>query len=443
MSVASRVCRGALALLTALLIQPSATSAEEGVQELSLSVAIAEALARSPTAGIERGRVDEAEADYRAARAGLLPRLSASAYYNRLDPDRLSPGGGAVTAGPLFAREGFAGLVARQLLYDGRTRAVRDAARDAVASQRAGLASSQADVVYQVTQSYYRVLEARALIRAAEDAAARAREFETLTAVLFEAGKVTRLDLLKARSGRLDGEAASTRARELETAANALLAAAIGREAPDFRVDGVLPGALEPPPPEPAALAAALVGNPDLERLRRQVAQAERSAVAARGARHPTLSLQGGYAYRDRDIVGGADEWTAGVFLELPLFDGGAIAAGAAKATAALDQRREAERAARLDLASQLRQALSAWRTALADAESAAQRIATNRESASAAEALYGAGKATALDVLAAQADLARAESDRAQALAAYAVARAATDRLAGASPAQAAGERP
>lgn len=404
-------------------------------------MAIAEALARSPTAGIERGRVDEAEADYRAARAGLLPRLSASAYYNRLDPQRLSPGGGAVTAGPLFAREGFAGLVARQLLYDGRTRALRDAAAEATASQRAGVASSQADVTYQVTQSYYRVLEARALIRAADDAAARAREFEGLTSGQFDAGKVTRLDFLKAQSGRLDGETAAIRARELETAANAVLAAAIGREAADFRVSGELAG-VEPAPPEQTALATALAANPELELRRRQSAQAELSLAAARGARHPTVSLQGGYAYRGRDVGGGAGEWTAGVFLDVPLFDG-AIGAGVAKAEAALVQRREAERATRIELESQLRQALSAWRTALADAESAAQRIATNRESASAAEALYRAGKATALDVLTAQADLVRAESDRAQALAAYAVARAATERLAGASPPVGTGERP
>jgi outer membrane protein TolC len=427
----------ALAVLTTALLRPGAIPAEE----LTLATAVGEARLRNPTAGIERSRVVETEADYRAARAGLLPRLSASGYWNRLDTDRLSPSG-TVAPSPLFAREGFVGILARQLLYDGRTRALRRAAGEAVAAQRAGLASAEADVVYQVTGSYYRVLEARALVRAADDAVARAREFETLTSVLFDAGKVTRLDILKAQSGRLDAEAAGIRARELETAANALLAAAIGREAPDFRVSGELPR-VEPVPPERTTLATALVANPDLELRRRQSAQAELTLAAARGARHPTISAQGGYAYRDRDVGGGTGEWTAGVFLELPVFDGGAIGAGVAKAAAALVQRREAERAARIEIESDLRQALSAWRTALADADSAAQRIATNRESASAAEALYGAGKATALDVLTAQADLVRAESDRAQALAEYAVARAATERLAGGPPPEGTGEQP
>lgn len=206
-----------LPVLTALLLRPGAAPAEE----LTLAAAIVEARERNPATGIERSRVVETEADYRAARAGLLPQLSASGYWNRLDTERLSPAG-AVTSSPLFAREGFAGILARQLIYDGRARSLRSAAGEAVAAQRAGLASSEADVVYLVTQSYYRVLEARALVRAADNAAARAREFEALTSVLFDAGKVPRLDFLKARSGRLDAEAAGIRARELETAANAL-----------------------------------------------------------------------------------------------------------------------------------------------------------------------------------------------------------------------------
>lgn len=430
----TRTRHSVLVLVAVFLLRPGMIVAEEQGATLSLPAAIGEALARNPASGIERGRLAQAEADYRVARAGLFPRLSASGYYNRLDPDRLSPGG-AVAPGPLFEREGFAGLGVRQLLYDGHTRTQRDVTEQAVAAQQAGVATSEADIVYQATQSYYRVLEARSLIQAAQDAAARAREFERLTTVLFEAGKVTRLDSLKAHSGWLDAEAAVTRARELQTVATALLAAAIGRPAPDFRVTGELPGALEPAPPEEQALSTAAQQNPGLRRLRHEVAQAGLSVKAARGARHPNVSAQGSYGYRDRDIGGGSEEWTAGVFLDLPLYDGGVIGAGITKAEAALTERREAERAAHLDLESQLRQALSAWRTAQADADSAMQRIAASRESALAAEALYRAGKATALDVLAAQADLARAESDRAQALAAYAVARAATARLLGAAP--------
>jgi outer membrane protein len=428
--------------LLGLLLATACTvagAAEAPPATLSLPAALAEALARNPAAGIGQSRLAQAEADYRAARAGLLPRLTASGYFNRLSPDRLGLGSTPTT---LYARETFAGLNARHLLYDGSTRSKGDAAREAVAVRQAGLDAAASDIAYQVTQSWYRVLEARALAQAAREALTRAREFETLARVLFDAGKTTRLDLLKASSARLDAATALTRADELETTAHALLTAAMGRESPDFRVDGALPGEVGPPLLEPAALAEARSQNPELRQLRHQIAQAERNIEAARGVRQPTVSLQGGVGNRDRDIGGNANEWTAGLFLELPLYDGGAIDAGIAKAKAALSEAHEAERGARLDLESRLRQALSAWRTAQADAASAAERIETVSESARAAESLYRAGKATALDVLTAQADLARAEADRAQALADYAVARASADRLLGKTP-TVTGEKP
>jgi outer membrane protein TolC len=415
--------------------------AEAQENALDLPAALAEALVRHPAAGIGQSRLTQAEADYRAARAGLLPRLAANGYYNRLSPDRLNPGG-AVTPSPLYAREFFVGLSARQLLYDGSTRAKGEAAQEAVTARQAGIDATTTDIVYQVTQSYYRVLEARALVQATRESLARALEFETLARVLFGAGKTTRLDLLKASSARLDTETALKRVNELETTAHAMLAAAIGRETPDFQVNGKLPDQIVAPLTEQTALAEALASNPGLRQLRHQIAQADLNLKVAGGARHPTATLQGGYGNRDRDIGGNANEWSAGVFLEMPLYDGGTIDAGIAKAEAVLVEWREAERAARIDLESQLRQALSSWRTAQADVTSTAERIGTGRESARAAEALYRAGKATALDVLTTQADLARAEADQSQALAAYAIARAAADRLLGKTP-TGNGERP
>ncbi len=427
--------------LGSLLVLVLGVPARAQDTELGLSAAIAEALARHPAAGIGRSRLAQAEADYRAARAGPLPRLTASSYYNRLSSSRLSPAG-LVTLSPLYERESYAGMSVRQLLYDGGTRAKGNAAREAMAARQFGLDATRTDIVYRVTESYYRVLEARTLGQAAQEALTRAREFEALTGALFSAGKVTRLDLLKASGARLDAETALTRAQELETARHALLVAAIGREMPDFRVEGELPNEALPPVAEQAALAEALARNPELRQLQRQIVQAELSLKAARGVRYPTISVQGGYGNRARDISGNAYEWTAGIFLDLPLFDGGSIGAGIAKAEAALIEWREAERAGRIDLEAQLRQAVSAWRMARADATSAAARIETGRESARTAEGLYRAGKATALDVLTAQTDLARAEADRAQALAAYAIAQASTDRLLGKNPTDT-GEKP
>ena len=104
------------------------------------------------------------------------------------------------------------------------------------------------------------------------------------------------------------------------------------------------------------------------------------------------------------------------------------------KAELALAQRREDERWTRLQLELRVREGLSAWRTAMAEVEATTMRVETNRESVQAAEGLYRAGKATALDALTAQADLTRAAAELAQARAAYAAARAQVERLLGAA---------
>jgi len=212
----------------------------------------------------------------------------------------------------------------------------------------------------------------------------------------------------------------------------ALLAAIIGREKPDFTVDGRLPEIVQPVPSEPVALEEAMNGNLDMQRLQKLTERAGFMADAARGALFPSINAKAGWGYRDRDIGGGAREWTVGLQLDLSLCDGGAQRAGIVKADAALAESREAERSGRLAVQSQFRRELSAWRTAAADVQAADDGIAAARESLDAAWTLYQAGKATALDVLTAQLGLSRAENERTSALAAYAIARAGIDLLVG-----------
>jgi len=417
---------------TLLLLWFAPSNPAEAAGSLTLQDAIGEALERNPSAGMERQKLRQLEADYRAARAGLLPHLSASASYSRFAPDRLAmtaPSGVA-----LYEREAYGGIGLSQLLFDGKTNAIRKAAATAAGAQEAQVASAENIAAYQAAKAFIQVLESRALLQAAEQARQRARTFEAMTGAYLDAGKVTRLDLLQARSGRLEAEASLVRAQELGKTGMALLAAVIGRELLDFTVDGRLPAAVPPVPPDSMAIEVAIARNPDMHRSRKLADRAGYSADAARGALYPAITAKAGLGYRDRDIGGGAREWTAGLQLDLPIFDGGALRAGIAKADGALAESRESERSVRLAVQSQLRQELSAWRTAAADVRSADEAIAAARESLDASQALYRAGKATALDILTAQLGLSRAETERAGALAGYAIARAGVDLLIGSS---------
>lgn len=419
-------------LLTLLLFLPATSSPAEAAGALTLQDAIRESLEGNPSTGMERQKLRQLEADYRAARAGLLPHLSATASYTRLAPDRL-----AMTSQPgtaLYEGEAYGGIGLSQLLFDGKTNALRKAAATAAGAQEAQVASAENLAAYQAAKAFIQVLESRALQQASLQAVERARSFEAMTTAYFNAGKVTRLDLLQARSGGLAAEASLVRAKELAETGMALLAAVIGRETVDFTVDGRLPAAVPPVPPDSMALVAAMVRNPDMQRFRKLSDRAGYTADAAKGALYPTITAKAGIGYRDRDIGGGAREWTAGLQLDLPIYDGGALRAGISRADAALAESREAERSVRLAVQSQLRRELSAWRTAAADLRSAEESIAAARESLDASQALYRVGKATSLDILTAQLDLSRAESERAGALAGYAIARAGVDLLIGSS---------
>ncbi len=413
-----------------LLLWVVSSSPVQAAGVLMLQDAIREALDRNPSAGMERQKLLQLEADYRVARAGMLPHLSASASYSHLAPDRL-----AMTVQPgmsLYEREAYGGIGLSQLLFDGKTNAIRKAASAAVDAQKAQVVSVENLAVYQAAKAFILVLESRALLQAAGQAVQRARTFEAMTDVYFDAGKVTRLDQLQARSGRLEAEASFVRSQELGNTGMALLAAVIGREFPDFIVDGRLPVDVPPVPPDSIVLDAAMAGNPDMERSRKLSDRAGYAVDAARGTLYPSISAKAGLGYRDRDIGGGAREWTAGLQLDLPIYDGGALHAGISRADATLAESREAGRSVRLAVQSQLRRELSAWRTAAADVRSAEDAILAARESLDASRVLYRVGKATALDVLTAQLGLSRAETERASALAGYAIARAGVELLNG-----------
>lgn len=428
---------GALLSLVGLLqwLGASPVLAQTLAQSLTLEQSIALALEHNPAVTVERERLGQAEEDYVVARAALLPKLTGSAYYNRLDPGRLNPAGFASSTGTpptLFVEEGFAGLRLRQLVIDGSSWLTLRAAGQGVDAQRSSVVASQAETIFAVTLAHIRILEADSMVAVAREAVSRQAAFEALTEVLFAAGKISRLDRLKAEAQRMDAERALVAAREAAALAEALLGRAIGVMDRPVRATGELRGQLEPPPGEESVLARATSRNPQLKRHGAQARQLDAAVWAARGLHFPELSLQGTYGYRHRDIGGGATEYTAGVFLDVPLFSGLATGAAVKRAEARRREFDASRHAVENQLRVDAREALTSWRVAVESARFATKSLELNREAVAAATSLYEAGKATALDVLTAQAELTRAEGTLVQAFGDYGLARARVERVTG-----------
>lgn len=416
-----------LVLAAACLASPVAAD-----QRLTLAQALDLALKENPNLGAASARSSEAEADYAIAAADLLPSVEANASVSRLNEDRLGSLNGYSSA--LYTRDSFGGVTGRQLLFDGgKTSASKSAAQRGVEAGRMGFQATREETVYQVSQAFSRALDARDTVSVAASALKRQQAFEALTSDFFKAGKTTQLDVLKAEAARLDAERVLANTQEAEKMSIVSLAQAIGlRPGLAFSIEGELPRRFEAPSPDDEMLHIATVRNPDLQQAQAQVAQAEESLRSAQAARAPELALLGSYGYRERDIGGSAPEWIVGLAGTWTLYDGGALPAQTEKARARLSQARETERSVDLEVQTLMKDALRAWRTALNDARASAKLVEANSESLKAAEVLYRSGKATALDVLTAQADLAQAEGDQVHAAANYAVARYAVARLIG-----------
>src|SRR5512143_220427 len=132
---------------------------------LTLDQCIEIALANNPGLQIEQEKIIELENDYNIASAGLYPKITASAFYTRVNRDRVG-----IQPIMQYTEESLGQVKLKQLLYDGgKTRYSGRAASKAADAQRDSAEATRLDTVYAVRQAYYRVLEARELVRVGEN----------------------------------------------------------------------------------------------------------------------------------------------------------------------------------------------------------------------------------------------------------------------------------
>ncbi|MBI5510500.1 MAG: TolC family protein [Deltaproteobacteria bacterium] len=404
-------------------------------RDLTLDEAVAIAKAQSPLVAIEQARLDEAEADDTVARAALFPRLSASLSYAWLDDGRLSPLPSATNVGmALYGEEAYAAVRGKQVVFDGlRGWRARSATARGIDAAQAGVTASQADAVLAATVGFARLLAVQSLCDVARTAAERQRAFVALTRARLATGRGSELDALKAEAQRLDAERALVAARGAEASAQAQLRRVLGiEEVVPLSAVGVLADSAGASVDESTLLGAALAHDPDVGRVTAQLEQARALAAAVRGGYFPEVSVQGTYGYRRRDVGGEAPEWTAGLYLEWGIFEGGATLGQVDKAAARFAALEESARALRLQIAAEVSETVSAWNTAAASVEASREAALASERALEAAGALYELGRATALDVLTAQSELSRAEAAVVQAQADLATAQARAARLVG-----------
>ena len=276
------------------------------------------------------------------------------------------------------------------------------------------------DGVSAVEQAYFALHAARAQGAAfRQQEAALAASLDAVT-LRLESGLVARADLLRARAALTEAELARASAeRDAEKAEAALKQAAGITQTTRLQLDWHAP--LPDAPEANVALAdlldEALRERPDLQALQAASAAARAEVDRARAARWPTLSLASSVARTSflEDNRETSTTYNVGINLSVPLFDGGRLR-GLARAAERDAERLEAEQNVQANsVTREVAEAFYDTRHAQTQKTRIADLLASASESAQAAEARYRAGVGSLLELLTAQADLARARQTAAQ----------------------------
>lgn len=300
------------------------------------------------------------------------------------------------------------------------------------------------DAIAEVESAYSARVAARAQVVAWTQQEAALKASLDAVEVRLRGGLASRADLLRAGAALAEVQLERQAAERDVAKTDAALKQAAGL--PQTAMLVLDWDATPPPPLDAGVLLADLLDEaqrqrPDLLALQAAAASARAEAERARAARWPSVALAAntGRTFFIDDDRNPSTNHSVGVGVTLPLFDGDRLAAQARAAE------RDAERLGAEADAQQARVAravaeavLDVWH-AQARRAGVAVQFDSAAESAQAAEARYGAGVGSVLELLTAQTDLARARQAQAQAdadwLAAFSRLNHALGRLPVASP--------
>jgi len=336
-------------------------------ETLDLPTAIRFAVENNFSIRQARERIRQQDGVLLEVSAREIPRVGASAAYQRNDRD-ISNGF------PASDRSWQISVTASQVIYSGG--GVQSAVRGSKLVREAAVLDLQAvinDALLQVRTSFYSVLLAREQIKVQESNLELLQQQLKTATDRFEAGTVSSFEKLRAEVAVANAKAPLITARNNYRLAIEALRFALGFSTPPSAVgrnEPVFAGTLDFTPRQfdrLAALDAARANRPDLVRLARLAESREEAVTTARSGGLPTVSAYGGWALRKGPTNGFGDSsngWLLGVQSDWAIFDGRATQGRVAQARSALTQTQLALAEARLAVEVEVTRAHSQWQQA-------------------------------------------------------------------------------
>ena len=399
---------------------------------LTLERAVAVALTHNPDVGIRAAEWEQARAAKSGAAGAAWPTLRAvGGYTHTLDDQRVVPARFNGEAGAFSDDLLFGDLVLSVPLFTGGElkNRVRAAELLAVAAGHR-LVRTRNELVFNVTSMFHAILGQERVIESLVFSRRTLEEHRTRVQGLIDAQKAVKVDLLRTevRLANIEQRLVQERnvlAIQIRALANLMGVGAGAVPAGELPTD-VVPAALED------NLAEAYRSRSDYRAALAETDAQARRVDAARGARWPQVrgvAFYGGRhgidADRSADASDSADVGAAGVVIDLPIFEGGQIAARIRQENMRLleahHRLRKLHLQVRLDVETAVLNINSSRERVLATGKSIEQA----RESYEVERSKYEQGKGAIVDVLDAQSALLEAQTIYYRALADYQTARA------------------
>ncbi|HUI92279.1 MAG TPA: TolC family protein [Chitinivibrionales bacterium] len=382
---------------------------------MSLQSYIELAKKQNPQMRIANAEVASNIASLHSTRSRLLPQVNGQASAGRSMAQVSPPFSGVV-----YDNNYSAGISGQQLLWDfGKSYFATRAGSTLIAAAREDAISSLQSVVLNAKTAYFNYLLSQMLLATALDALSQAQAHLDQAKILFEIGKQPKYTVTAAEATVANATVSVITAKNGLRLAKVQMEVAAGVGLGDSLelTDSLV--ALEPDITRERAHAIAGDSLPQLVSLRARLEAARLQLISAKTALFPSLNATAGAGYGSRDVYASDwnQNWSVGVNLSVPIFEGGFLVASVETAKASYDQ-------AKATLDENVQNALSAVDQAYYSKAEAAERIIatqklieSSQQSLQLAQERFAAGAAASLEVTDAEVTLANAKSSHAQAL--------------------------
>ncbi|HAV13762.1 MAG TPA: hypothetical protein DCX06_09795 [Opitutae bacterium] len=401
---------------------------------LSVDAMIEHIKAKSPRVLLEKETVQRALEDSFQQRAALLPQLSIRAQQTRQQFGSGFSGGGF--DGPPF--NSFSSrVVGTQTVFDTTKYSNYRLAKLAEAVAENDYHVAVQDILEQAVQLYFTQLRDLRRVEITQSNLEREAELLKLASEQFDAGAAVKIDVTRAEVRLATEKRALMEAEALVQDSilqlKALLDIDLDRQLSLDRT--IIEGINAPPSLKKYALMEDLVElRPELESQQLQLDQARLARRAAAWQRLPNVELFGEWGYDTDEAFDGNEQegWIVGLRVNVPIYEGGRIAAERREAAAAERQREYAMRDLMNRIQREFRFAMIDMDSRYAQIEIAREEIRLGRDEVEQASERYREGLADNRELIDAQQRLADAENSHLRAIYLYGLSRLAFARAIG-----------